>query len=156
MLASRSALSALGWLPLIALVLLSAGCASLETPPYADRIQTTLPAPEAKVRAAVVQVLQEEGYRVNGAEEGARVLTTGYRQETDNPADWMLRSRFGTGRSHVEVTFAAEGDTATRLTIAVTYEGKDAVLESWKPYPAPLPQSAENQLRLVKNALGLL
>ncbi|TAJ10333.1 MAG: hypothetical protein EPO61_02545 [Nitrospirae bacterium] len=144
------------WFPIIVLCAAAAGCSWLGTQKDADQAQAILPVPETKVRTAVIQVLQDGGYRVNGGEEGDHVLTTGYRQEIDSPSDWLLRRRFGTGRSRVDVTLAPEGETATRLTIQVIYEGKDGLLESWKPYPTPLPQSAENQLRLVKNALGLL
>ncbi len=144
------------WCSIIVLCAVAAGCSSLSTQKDADQAQALLPIPEIKVRAAVIQVLQEEGYLVSQGEEGGPALTTGYRQEIDSPSDWMLRRRFGTGRSRVDVTLAPEGEAATRLTIQVIYEGKDGLLESWKPYPAPLAQSAENQLRLVKNALGLL
>lgn len=140
---------------IIALYAVLTGCAFFDTPQPADLAQATLPMPEAKVRAAVVQVLEEGGYRVHQGEDGGG-MTTEYRQETDSPSDWMLRLRFGTGRSRVEVALTPEGATATRLAIHVTYEGKDGLFESWKTYPTPLPQSAENQLRLVKNALGLL
>lgn len=148
--------SLLRWLPIIALCAVAAGCSSLGTQKDADQAQALLPMPETKVRTAVIQVLQEEGYLVSQGEEGGAALTTGYRQEIDSPSDWLLRRRFGTGRSRVNVTLAPEGESATRLTIQVIYEGKDGLFESWKAYPAPLPQSAANQLRLVKNALGLL
>lgn len=156
MLIPRPSVGLSRWLPVIALCALAAGCASLGTQKDADQAQAILPMPEMKVRTAVIQVLQGEGYLVSQGEEGGPALTTGYRQEIDSPVDWMLRRRFGTGRSRVDVTLVPEGDTATRLTIQVIYEGKDGLLESWTPYPTPLPQSAENQLRLVKNALGLL
>lgn len=140
---------------LVTLCAIAAGCAFFDTPQPADLVQATLPMPEAKVRAAVVQVLEEGGYRVRQGEDGGS-MTTEYRQETDSPSDWMLRVRFGTGRSRVEVRLTPEGATATRLAIHVTYEGKDGLFDSWKTYPTPLPKSAEHQLRLVKNALGLL
>lgn len=144
------------WASIITLSALTAGCALLGTPKNGDQVQATLPVSETQMRTAVMQVLQEEGYRVIDGDDGAHVLTTGYRQETDSPLDWMLRSRFGTGRSRIEVTLSPEGNTATHLTIHVTYEGKDGLFEPWQRYPTPLPQSAENQLRLIKNALGLL
>ncbi|MDE3118742.1 MAG: hypothetical protein KGL03_06970 [Nitrospirota bacterium] len=139
----------------VVLCAIAAGCASFDPPQSADLAQATLPVPEAKVRAAVVQVREEGGYRVRQGEDGGG-WTTEYRQETDSPSDWMLRVRFGTGRSRVEVRLTPEGATATRLAIHVTYEGKDGLFESWTTYPTPLPQSAEHQLRLVKSALGLL
>jgi hypothetical protein len=141
---------------LLACAIQPAGCASVEMKDL-DLAQETLPVPAERVRTAIVQVLQDGGYDVNGGEGEDRVLTTGYRQEMDSPANWMLtRGRFGTVRSRVAVTLSPEGDQATQLTIQVTHEGKDGLFESWKPYPTPLPQSAANQLRLVKNALGLL
>jgi len=136
--------------------LLVVGCAALGPDQSADTAQAILPAAPEQVRAAVIQVLEEGGYRVTGVEDGDRVLTTGYRQEMDAPSNWLYRARFGTGRSRVDVTLSPQGDQVTGLTIHVTYEGKDGLAESWKPYPAPLPQSAENQLRLIKNRLGIL
>jgi hypothetical protein len=134
--------------------LLLAACAS-GPGKSADVAEATLPASEEQVRAAIVQVLEEGGYRVAG-QEGERVLTTGYRQEMDGPWNSLHRTRFGMGRSRVDVTLAPAGEQATTITIYVTYEGKDGLHESWKPYPPPLPQSAGNQLRLVKNRLGIL
>ena len=137
-----------------AAVLFWSGCA---TGPgkSADMAEATLPASEQQVRAAIIEVLQEGGYRVTG-DEGARVLTTGYREEMDGPWNSLHRSRFGTGRSRVDVTLTPAGEQITTITIYVTYEGKDGLLEWWKPYPPPLPQSAGNQIRLVKNRLGVL
>jgi hypothetical protein len=38
----------------------------------------------------------------------------------------------------------------------VLYEGKDGIFTQWEDSPTSLPQSAQNQLRLIKNALQLL
>lgn len=138
-----------------AMAALVVGCASLGPDQSADTAQAVLPAAPEQVRAAVIQVLEEDGYRVAGVEED-RVLTTAYRREMDAPWNWLYRTRFGSGRSRVDVTLSPQGDQLTGLTIHVTYEGKDGLFESWKPYPAPLPQSAGNHLRLVKNRLGIL
>jgi len=63
-------------------------------------------------------------------------------------------------RSKVTVILIPEGDTATRVSVQVWYEGKAGewmpLIGSWVAYEAALPQSAANTIRLVKNELGLL
>lgn len=84
------------------------------------------------------------------------MLHTGYRREIAGPWDWLLRSRFGVGRSRVDVMIAPETQQETRLMILVAYEGKGGLFASWRPYEPPLPQSALNQIRMIKHSLGLL
>ena len=144
-------------LPLAALIILVAGCLGCAGPsiPFEpDMVDTTLPAPPQSVRNAVIQVLTDGGYNVDS--DDAEHLTTGYREETNGPWDSLLRWRFGTGRSRVEAVVTPETGQSTRLRLHVLYEGKDGIFTSWEESPTALPQSADNQLRLIKNALQLL
>jgi hypothetical protein len=68
----------------------------------------------------------------------------------------MLRWRLGTGRSRVETMVTPASEQSTRLRLIVLYEGKDGIFTQWEDSPTALPQSAENQLRLIKNALQIL
>jgi len=140
----------------LSLALLTVGCSTITAPHASDSAEMMVAAPENLVRAAVIQILVESGYEVFSGDGTQPVLRTGYREEMDSPWDGLHRSRFGRGRSRVEVSIAQENDQATRVTIQVSYEGKDSLFSSWQPYVPPLPQSAANQVRLIKNALGLL
>ena len=139
---------------LAALIVATAACAGPTIPHEPDVVDVTLPAPAEQVRTAVIQVLTDGGYDVDRQDD--QNLTTGYREEISGPWDWLLRWRFGTGRSRVDalVTRATEQDT--RLRLHVQYEGKDGIFTRWEDSPTALPQSAENQLRLIKNALHIL
>jgi hypothetical protein len=140
----------------LAVAALMISCATTQIPGGPDSVEAVLVAPENLVRAAVVQVLAEAGYEVGGEDQPDRVLSTGYRQEIDSPWNWLLVRRFGVSRSRVHATIIPENETATRLIIQVTYEGKGSLFASWRPYETPLQRSAANQLRLVRNTLGLL
>jgi hypothetical protein len=143
-------------LALLSLAILTVGCSTITALHGSDNAEITLAAPEKQVRAAVIQVLAEGGYPLQQGNGKELVLRTGYREEMDSPWNSLHRSRFGRGRSRVEVTIAPESDHSTRLKIQVAYEGKDSLFSSWQPYVPPLPQSATNQVRLIINALGLL
>ena len=135
-------------------LLTSAACAG---PPIAhepDVIDVTLAAPTEEVRTAVIQVLTDGGYDVE--REDDQNLTTGYRKEIRSPWNGLLHWRFGTGRSRVNAVVTAADGRGTRLRLQVQYEGKDGLFTSWEESPTELPQSAENQLRLIKNALQIL
>ena len=126
-------------------------------PPLAhepDIVDITLPAPVENVRAAMIQVLTDGGYDVDRRDDES--LSTGYREEISGPWDWLLRWRFGTGRSRVEARVTSATEQSTRLWLNVLYEGKDGIFTNWEDSPTALPQSAENQLRLIKNALQIL
>lgn len=146
-------------------LLVSAACASGPPIPHQpDVVDATLPAPADQVRMAVIQVLTDGGYEVEEVEKeddaveqkNGHTLTTGYREETRSPWDWLLRRRFGTGRSRVDALVTPSDDQNTRLRLHVLYEGKDGIFTRWEESPTALPQSAENQLRLIKNALHIL
>jgi hypothetical protein len=143
---------------ILAGLLLAAGCAAAPQP-AGNSQDVILDAPEAKVRAAFVRVLTDGGYDVMRDEENGTTIRTGYREEISS-YNWLYRSRFGVNRSKVTVTLAPEGETATRVSVQVTYEGKDGdwmpLTGSWVPYDAAVAQSAANTIRLVKNELGLL
>lgn len=135
-------------------LLTSAACAGPPIPHDPDVIDVTLAALTDQVRAAVIQVLTDEGYDLE--REDDQNLTTGYRKEIRSPWNGLLRWRFGTGRSRVNAVVTAADDQGTRLRLYVQYEGKDGLFTRWEESPTALPQSAENQLRLIKNALHIL
>lgn len=151
---------------LLAVALLaSAACASGPPIPHQpDVVDAILPAPADLVRMAVIQVLTDGGYEVEELEKeddaveqkNDHTLTTGYREEIRSPWDWLLRRRFGTGRSRVDALVTPADDQTTRLRLHVLYEGKDGIFTRWEESPTAPPQSAENQLRLIKNALHIL
>ena len=135
-------------------LLASTACAGPPIPHEPDVIDVTLPAPADQVRTAVIQVLTDGGYEVE--QEDDQNLRTGYREETSGPWDGLLRWRFGTGRSRVNAVVTAADEQSTRLRLHVLYEGKDGLFTRWEESPTALPQSAENQLRLIRNALHIL
>lgn len=130
------------------------GCAGQQIPIEPDIVDVTIQAPADKVTAAVIQILTEGGYDVD--EENEQHLTTGYRKEIRGPWNWLLHWRFGTGRSLVDALVTPVSEQSTRLRLHISYEGKDGIGSTWEESPTPLPQSAENQLRLIKNKLELL
>jgi hypothetical protein len=149
----------------VAALLMSAACAA--GPPIhhePDVVDVTLPAPADQVRTVVIQVLTDAGYEVEevAKEDDAAerkndyALATSYREEIRSPWDWLLRRRFGTGRSRVDALVTPGDDQTSRLRLHVLYEGKDGIFTRWEESPTALPQSAENQLRLIKNALHIL
>jgi hypothetical protein len=139
---------------LLALPLLMAtACAGPAIHSDPDVADVTLPAAPDDVRMAVIQVLTDGGYEVN--REDDENLITGYREEMGGPWDWLLRWRFGTGRSRVNALLTPAGES-TRLRLQVQYEGKDGIFTRWEESPTALPQSTSNQLRLIKNALQIL
>ncbi|HKT34537.1 MAG TPA: hypothetical protein VJR03_06865 [Nitrospira sp.] len=102
----------------------------------------------------MIQVLTDGGYEVE--QEDDQNLRTGYREEISGPWDGLLRWRFGTGRSRVNAVVTGVDEQGTRLRLHVQYESKDGLFTRWEDSPTSLPQSAENQLRLIKNALRIL
>lgn len=136
------------------LVIWTSGCAGPPIPHEPDVIDVTLPAPADRVKTAVMQVLAEGGYDVDRKDDES--LTTGYRDEISGPWDWLLRWRFGTGRSRIEAMVNPASEQSSRLRLNVLYEGKDGIFTRWEDSPTALPQSAQNQLRLIKNTLQLL
>jgi hypothetical protein len=136
------------------LIIATVSCAGPPIPHDPDVVDVTLSAPVEQVRTVVIQVLEDGGYEVDQTDN--EDLTTGYRQEIRGPWDWLLRWRFGTGRSRVDALVTPLTEQETRLRLHVLYEGKDGLFTQWEDSPTALPQSAENQLRLIKNALHIL
>jgi hypothetical protein len=141
-------------LSLALLVTWASACAGPPIPHEPDVIDVTLHATADQVKTAVTKILTEGGYRVDRTDE--ENLTTGYREEIRGPWDWLLRWRFGTGRSRVDILVTPASEENSRLRLHVLYEGKDGMFTRWEESPTAKPQSAENQLRLIKNALQIL
>jgi len=130
------------------------GCGGAPHPLPADLIETRLAAPLDAVKTALTQVLTDGGYDVDWKNDST--LETSYREEMHGPGKRLYRWRFGTIKSRVNATVKAADDQSTLLTLEVQSEGKDGIFTSWEQVPSALPQSADNQLRLIKNALQLL
>jgi len=144
-----------GVVGLLAWTLFLPGCATTSAPATPDSAEATFPVAFDKVRAALIDILTTNGYTVHEETHDGRILTTGYREEI-SMWDWLLRTRFGVGRSLVVATLTHEDEAATRVAIQVTYEEKNRIWNTWKEASPPLAFSAENNIRLVRNALGLL
>ncbi len=139
---------------LLATMALIIGCSGAPHPLPTDLIETRLAAPFDKVKTALTQVLTDGGYDVDW--ENDFTLQTSYREEMHGPWNWLYRWRFGTIKSRVNATVTAADEQNTALKLEVRSEGKDGILTSWDQVPSALPQGADNQLRLIKNALQLL
>ena len=109
---------------------------------------------EDQVKAAVADVLTQGGYSVDEDETGN--VTTGMRREVSSPWNWLLRWRFGVGKSRVEARVVPQDETTTRLRLQVFHRGKDGLFDTWEDAETPLPQSAANEIRRIKNVLRLL
>lgn len=136
--------------------LLIAGCASDHLTRLVDSTDTVLAAPLDQVKTALLYVLSTDGYPVREGGDEDRVVMTGYRRESEGLWNWLLKSRFGVGRSKVEATISPYAQDSTRLTISVVYEAKDHIWSTWQETTPPPHRSATLQLRSVKKALGLL
>ena len=136
------------------LIIWASACAGPPIPHEPDLVDVTLQASADRVTTAVIQILTEGGYSVDRTDE--QNLTTGYREEISGPWDWLFRWRFGTGRSRVEALVTPTSESSSKLRLDVLYEGKDGLFTQWEDSPTAQPQSAQNQLRLIKNALKLL
>ncbi|HVG02962.1 MAG TPA: hypothetical protein VM842_08725 [Nitrospira sp.] len=130
------------------------GCVGGPPPSELDVMEVMLAAPAGKVKTAVTDVLTQGGYQVSEDDDGS--LTTGMRQEIRSPWNGLLRWRFGVGKSRVEARMIPQDDSSTRLRLQVFHRAKDGIFDSWEWAQTPLPQSAENEIRLIKNALRLL
>lgn len=141
-------------LSLALIIIWASACAGPSIPHEPDVIEVTFPAAADRVKTVVIQVLTEGGYSVDRKDDES--LTTGYREEIRGPWDWLLRWRFGTGRSRVEAMVTPASEYSSTLRLRVLYESKDGIFTRWDESPTARPQSAENQLRLIRNALQLL
>ena len=130
------------------------GCSAVQPVPDPDVIDVTLPAPAEEVKLALTEVLTAEGYDVE--QQDAEMLVTGAREEIHGPWDWLLRWRFGVGKSRVEAKVTTLEMDSSRMRLQVFHRSKDGIFDAWQEAETPLPQSAINQVRLVKNRLHLL
>jgi hypothetical protein len=129
------------------------GCSSAPRLAESAGIDVTLAAPMEEVKTAVARVLTDDGYDAEWQDDQ---LSTGYRQELKGPWNWLYRWRFGTIKSRVEAVVTSATEDTTRLRLRVLTEGKDGIFVSWEEMETAVPQSPENRLRQIKNALHLL
>ncbi len=148
----------LGWLAaaMVPLLLVSCAGSGLHASDTLDSAEAVIALPANQVRDAVAEVFTQDGYAVDIAEGPRAEVTTDTRRETGGPWNWLLRTRFGVGRSQAEATITELADANSRLQILVRHEGKAAWWNRWSDSPPPVPQSAGNYLRLVKNQLKVL
>jgi hypothetical protein len=139
---------------ILATGMLLMSCSSAPHPLPTDLVETRLAAPIDTVKTALTQVLTDGGYDVDWKDDST--LETGYREEMHGPGKRLYRWWFGTIKSRVNATVKAADDQNTSLKLEVQSEGKDGIFTSWEQVPSALPQGADNQLRLIKNALQLL
>ena len=132
------------------------GCATGRGEPVLDSIEVTLPSSEDQVRTALIEVLINDGYRIRRGGEQEQVIATEYRKEIDSIWDRLLVCGFGVNRSRVDAAITPADPDHTSLLIRVTYETKRYLWSSWRESTPALQQSAANQVRRLKNALGLL
>ena len=138
----------------LALASLLIGCSSTPRSIPPEQFDATLDAPVERVKDAVTKVLVNDGYDVVWEDE--QTLKTGYRAKYSGPWNWLLHCCFGTLKSRVEATVSPATDQTTRVRLQVLAEGKDGLFTAWEDVQSALPQSADNQLRLIKNELRIL
>lgn len=142
------------WALVTALFLIgSSACTTLQ-PSNPDVAQAQLAAPSDKVKAAVTEVLTNAGYTEVVWKDDSTV-TTNYRDETEG-IQWLYDCCWGVVKNRVEATVTPKGDQATDLRIQVMSVGKQTVFQSFAPVKTPEPESANNQLRLIKNQLKIV
>jgi hypothetical protein len=139
---------------LICAVTTGAGCSSVHPAPDADVMDLTLPAPAENIKSALIDILRSSDYEIQ--EETSDTVTTGTRRETGGPWNWLLSWRFGVMKSRVEAKIIALEQDSTRLRLQVFPRSKDGILDSWTEAESPLPLSAANQVRRLKNSLQIL
>lgn len=147
---STRALGIMAWVFVVAVT----GCAGGPPAPEPDVVEVTLPVPAERVKTTLSDVLTQDGYTVDLDDDGN--VTTGMRQEIRSPWNGLLRWRFGVGKSRVEARVVPQDETTTRLRLQVFHRGKDGIFDVWEDAETPLPQSAANEIRRLKNALRLL
>lgn len=138
----------------LAIAVSALGCSGTPIATSPDVVDTVIEAPMDRVKDAVTKVLTSDGYTVTWEDD--HTLITGYRDKYFGPWNWLLHLRFGTLRNRVEARVTPTAENATRLRLQVLSEGKDGILTRWEVVQSPVAQSAENQLRLIKNTLQIL
>lgn len=134
-------------------VLLLAGVSSAAFAFEADVVDVQLAAPAEKVKAAVTEVLTESGYEVRWKND--TTLETDYREESGG-LDSLYYCCWGVIKSRVQATVTPGANQSTHLRLQVFAQGKRTIFESFAPVQTPVPESAENQLRLIKNKLKIV
>ena len=119
-----------------------------------DVVQVQLAAPADKVKAAVAEVLTNSGF-TDVEWKNDTTVTGNYRDESEG-IRWMYDCCWGVIKSRVEATVTPKTDQTSDVRIQVTSEGKRTLWESFAPVNPQYPESAANQLRLVKNKLKIL
>ena len=139
---------------LVCAVISGSGCTSVHPAPDPDVMDLTLPAPAESIKSALIDILRSSGYEIQ--EENSDTVTTGTRRETEGPWNWLLNWRFGVMKSRVEAKIIPLEQDSTRLRLQVFPWSKDGILDSWTEAESPLPLSAANQVRRLKNSLQIL
>ncbi|MCP9439918.1 MAG: hypothetical protein NNA20_12005 [Nitrospira sp.] len=139
------------WALIPALLLMGTSTAALALEP--DIIDVKLSAPAEKVKSAVTEVLTESGYDVRWKNDST--LETDYREESGG-LDSLYYCCWGVVKSRVQATVTPGVDQTTQLRLQVFAQGKRTIFESFAPIETPVPESANNQLRLIKNKLKIV
>jgi hypothetical protein len=119
-----------------------------------DVVQVKLAAPVEKVKAAVAEVLTNSGY-TDVEWKNDTTLSANYRDESEG-IRWMYDCCWGVIKSRVEATVTPNTDQTTDLQLKVMAEGKRTMWESFAPVQPQYPESANNELRLIKNKLKIV
>lgn len=139
------------WALLSALLLTGMSTAALAL--ESDVIDVKLSAPADKVKNAVTEVLTESGYSVRWKND--MTLETDYREESGG-LDSLYYCCWGVVKSRVQATVTPVADRTTQLRLQVFAQGKRTIFEGFSPVETPVPESANNQLRLIKNKLKIV
>ncbi|MCP9455317.1 MAG: hypothetical protein NNA18_04305 [Nitrospira sp.] len=119
----------------------------------ADVVDVKLSAPAEKVKTALTEVLTEGGYEVRWQND--TTLETNYREESGG-LDSLYYCCWGVIKSKVQATVTPGAEQTTHLRLQVLAQGKRTIFESFAPVQTPVPENAENQLRLIKNKLKIV
>jgi hypothetical protein len=141
-----------GWAIVTAVFLIGFGSAAQAVEP--DVAQVQLAAPVDKVKAALTEVLTSSGYTQVVWKDDSTV-TTNYRDETEGH-QWMYDCCLGVIKNRVEATVTPKADQTTELRLQVSALGKRTLWDGYTPVQPPVPESADNQIRLIKNKLKIL
>ena len=133
-------------------------CASTPATDVIDTAEAVLSLPASQVRDAAVEILRREGYDIDveGTQHDSLAVWAGYRREMDSPWDWLLRARFGVGKSQTDARITALDESSSKLTIHVRHESKASMWTAWAPSEPPLSRGAQRYLRLIKHHLQVL
>lgn len=151
---ARSRGSGQRWLLLLLLALTA--CASAPGSFVQEPVEAVLSLPAQQIRQAVMDILTEEGYQVETSSEATPAMSTSYRRETASPWDWLLRFRFGVGRTQAEARITELTENSSKLSIQVRHESKPTFWNAWAESEAPLAQRPDYYLRLIKDRLQVL